>query len=132
MKLPRYRLSGSSVVNLIGVVAVVYLVVMLGQTIKRNYDLNKQIIALNQQVSLLHAKKDQMTYDIQYYKTNSFRERQARAQLGLQLPGENVIIIPQKSPAATQVLGDQTSKPVTHPRSNFQQWLDFMGGKSQS
>jgi len=130
MKLPRYRLTGSSVVNLIGVVAVVYLVVMLGQTIKRNYDLNKQIIALNQQVSLLHAKKDQMNYDIQYYKTNSFRERQARAQLGLQLPGENVIIVPQKSPTSTSVLGDQTSKPAARSRSNFQQWLDFMGGKS--
>jgi cell division protein FtsB len=130
MKLPRYRLTGSSVVNLIGVVAVAYLVVMLGQTIKRNYDLNKQIIALNQQVSLLHAKKDQMAYDIQYYKTNSFRERQARAQLGLQLPGENVIIVPQKSPAASnQVPGDDTSKPASRPRSNFQQWLDFMGGK---
>jgi cell division protein FtsB len=131
MKLPRYRLSGSSVVNVIGVVAVVYLVVMLGQTIKRNYELNQQIIALNQQVSLLQAKKDQMTYDIQYYKTNSFRERQARAQLGLQLPGENVIIVPQKSPSAsTQVLGDQTARPPARSRSNLQQWLDFMSGRS--
>jgi cell division protein FtsB len=108
---------------------IVYLLVMLGQTVKRNYDLGKQINDLHQQITLLQAEKDQQAYNIQYYKTDSFRDRQARSQLGLQAPGESVIIIPHGSPEPSAT-PEATATKSTATKSNFQQWLDFIGGKS--
>lgn len=128
MKVPRFRFTGSSVVNVVGVLVIAYLVVALGQTVKRNYDLGRQISDLKQQMVLLQDQKDALAYNIQYYKTDSFQDRQARAKLGLQLPGENVIIIPHATPAATPSPSDEAAKPAN--KSNFRQWLDFIGGRS--
>lgn len=126
-KPPRVRVTGSSIFNVVGVLAIGYLVVMLGQTIKRNYDLGRQINDLKSQISLLQDQKTELSYDIQYYNTNSFRDRQARSQLGLQLPGENVIIIPHGTPSPTAEPTLGPTKPTVQ-KSNFQQWIDFLSG----
>ncbi len=128
MTLPKLKLTGINVLNLIGVAAIVYLVAVLGQTIKRNYDLGHQVDTLNTQMSLLQDQKAQLSYDIQYYNTDSFRDQEARSKLGLQLPGENVIIIPRPSPTPTPLSAPAT-KPAQKP-SNLQQWFDFLSGRS--
>ncbi len=128
MKLPRFKITGSSLINVAGSIVVVYLLVVLAQTVKHNYDLGRQIDDLKSQISLLQDQKDQLAYSIQYYNTDSFRDREARAKLGLQLPGENVVIVPHPSPSATPAPA-VTSK-STGNRSNLQQWLDFLGGRS--
>lgn len=115
------------VINVAGILIAVYLAAVLAQTIYQNYTLNRQIETLRGQIDLLKAQQDQLRYSITYYKTDSFREREARAKLGLQLPGEGVLILPnprvsdEKSASSTQ----------TGPRnSNWGQWMDFLGGKS--
>jgi cell division protein FtsB len=126
MKLPKIKLTGNNTLNFIGAVIVVYLVVVLAQTVQRNYALNKQIDSLKAENALMQTQKDQLAYSIQYYKTDSFRDREARSKLGLQLPGENVVIIPRVSPTPAPAAA-QTA--ATAKRSNFQQWLAFLGGK---
>jgi cell division protein FtsB len=128
MRVPRFRITGSSVVNVLGAVVIVYLLVVLGETIQRNYQLGHQIDALRQQIGLLKDQKDALAYDIQYYKTNSFRDREARSQLGLQLPGENVVIIPRSSPAADPS-ADTAPHKAAPTQSNLQQWLNFLSGR---
>lgn len=127
MKLPKFQLTGSSVVNVVGAIIIVYLLVMLGETIHRNYTLGRQINDLKGQITLLQDQKDELAYNIQYYKTDSFRDREARSKLGLQLPGENVVIIPQNTPAPSVA---PEAKKTTAKRSNLQQWFDFLGGRS--
>ena len=126
MKLPKIKLNTNNALNFIGAVIVIYLVIVLGQTVSRNYTLGKQIDALNAQIALLQAQKDQLAYSISYYNTDSFREREARSKLGLQLPGENVVIIPHSSP--TPAPAADTAK-TGAKRSNISQWLAFLGGK---
>jgi cell division protein FtsB len=128
MKVPRFQITGSSVVNVVGGVVIVSLVISLVQTVMRNYTLGQQINGLKQDIVTLQDQKDALSYNIQYYKTDSYREREARSKLGLQLPGENVVIIPRSSPAATPA-PDTANKPAA-PRSNVQQWFDFLGGRS--
>jgi cell division protein FtsB len=127
MKLPRLQLTGSSIVNVVGLVIVVYLLVMLGETIHRNYTLGRQINTLKAQIALLQDQKDELAYNIEYYKTDSFRDREARSKLGLQLPGENVVIIPHTTPEPS--VAPEASKKASGKRSNLQQWLDFLGGR---
>jgi len=128
MKVPRFQIIGSSVVNVVGGVVIVSLVVSLGQTVMRNYALGQQINGLKQDIVTLQDQKEALSYNIQYYKTDSYREREARSKLNLQLPGENVVIIPHASPAATPT-PDSTTKAAAS-KSNFQQWFDFLGGRS--
>ena len=102
---------------------------------KHNYDMGVQIGQLKNQIALLQDQKSSLDASTKYYQTNSFRDRQARSQLGLQLPGENVVIIPHSGAdsqssagidgtTSGNVLGAQT----TVTKSNYQQWLDFLSG----
>jgi cell division protein FtsB len=126
MKLPKIKFTGIRILNLVGAAIIVYLLVVLGGTVKRNYDLGKQAESLKAQSVLLEDQKDQLSYNIAYYNTDAFRDREARSKLGLQLPGENVVIIPRGSPAPTPA--SAASKPETK-KSNLQQWFDFLGSR---
>jgi cell division protein FtsB len=126
-QMPKFKLTGTNLLNAAGVLIVVYLVVVLGQTVKRNYDLGLQINSMKAQMGMLQDQNDELAYNIQYYKTGSYQEREARSQLGLQLPGENVVIIPGDTPAPTAVISPAKT---TTPKSNFQQWLSFLSGHS--
>jgi cell division protein FtsB len=128
MKLPQFALTASSVINVVGGLIIIYLLVVLAQTVKHNYDLGRQIEDLRAQTVLLQDQKDSLNYSIQYYKTESFREREARSKLGLQMPGENVVIVPRATATPTPPPAETAKRPEG-PRSNFQQWLDFLGGR---
>jgi len=103
------------------------LILVLAQAVIHNYNLQKQIDVLNGQIVTLGDQRDELTYNLQFYQTSSFQEREARAKLGLQKPGENVIILAHPSDIATQ---QAAAKPKPLTKSNFAQWLDFLRGKS--
>ena len=127
MKIPEIKFTGTNVFNLLGVLVVVYLFVMLGQTIKNNYGLGQQINQLKSQVSLLNDQKKELSYNIDYYNTTAYQDREARAELGLQSPGENVIIIPNDTPEPTPT--PTTTSAHQAPKSNPSQWVGFLSGK---
>lgn len=128
MKLPKFKLTGPNIANAIGAAIVLYLLVVLGETVHHNYVLGRQVDELRAQIATLEDQKQQLAYSIQYYNTDSFRDREARSKLGLQQPGENVVIIPRPTPTPVpQNAGQTTKKP-----SNFHQWLDFLSGKLNS
>ncbi|HSX14824.1 MAG TPA: septum formation initiator family protein [Candidatus Saccharimonadales bacterium] len=109
----------------IGILASLYLLVILVGVIKRNHDLQTQINGLNTQITKLNDEKDQLSYQIQYYQTDAFKEKQARAKLGLASPGESVIILPRTDQSAS----DQTTQAATQkPKSHIAQWFDFLFG----
>jgi len=126
-RIPRFKLTGIRIFNIAGLVVVVYLVVVLAQTIKSNYDLGRQITSMKAQMSLLQDQNNQLSYNIQYFKTNSYLDKEARSQLGLQLPGEHVIIIPGDTASSTP---SQIATPGAPAKSNFQQWLAFLSGNN--
>jgi cell division protein FtsB len=103
------------------------LAVILGQTIANNYHLQKQIDGLNSQIATLGIQKDELSYNLQYYQTDTYKEESARTNLDLEKPGENLIILPHPSNIAAQKVAKQ---PKPKPKSNFTQWVDFLGGKS--
>lgn len=118
-------LTKANLANLLGLAAGLYLVVILVGVVKRNHDLQLQINNLNAQITDQQTQKDQLAYQIRYYQTDAFKEKQARAKLGLQQPGESLIILPKQTAAA----GNTTpAAPKPKPKSNFVQWLDFLFG----
>jgi len=129
MKLSEFRLTGANIFNVFGALVILYLVVMLGQTIENNYNLGQQISGLKTQIGSLQQQKKELSYDIAYYNTAAYQDREARAELGLQLPGENVIIIPNDSPSPSSTPVPSSSSSTQTHKSNPTQWLDFLSGK---
>ena len=124
----RPRFTSITFLNIIGALIVIYLLVVLARTVKRNYDLGRQAEDLRAQITFLQDQKDALQYSIQYYGTDSYRQREARSKLGLQLPGEGVIIVPESSPGPTPEAS--SAGQTQDKKSNFQQWLDFLAGRN--
>ena len=113
--------------SILGLAAALYIAVYLVGTIKHNYDLQKEISILQQQIANLQVDNQQLKYKIQYYNTDSYKEKEARARLGLQAPGEGVIILPRQNDTANI---QHASPSKSKPKSNLRQWADFLFGKS--
>lgn len=77
--------------SLVLFVIVGYLTYIVGQSMYTNYQSNKSIEAEQQNIEQLKQNINQLENEITYYKTNSYKERQARALLNYKAPGENVI-----------------------------------------
>jgi cell division protein FtsB len=102
----------------------VYLLVMLSRVVWQNYQVNQEVALLQRQVDELKASNDDLKARILYYQTESYSEREARAKLGLQKPGEEVIITPTERTKQEETPGSQK------PLPNWRQWWEFFFGDS--
>ena len=124
------HLTRSGIVSIIGVVVAVSILSTLITAIKRNQELQLQIASLSTQISQLETNRAELAYKVQYYKTEAFQDKEARAKLGLQLPDEQVLILPRKSTSDLATSDITPSQPAAPKRSNFSAWMDFLfGGK---
>ncbi len=101
------------------------------QVIGYNYKLQQDIDKLNSEVELLELQNKQLEYSIAYYKTDAFADREARDKLGLQAPGEQVVIFPDRIPreletpkTPEQIAEEQNFS--QRSKSNLEQWMFFL------
>lgn len=108
------------------------------KTVQNNYQLQKQITTLQQQNQLLALQNGNTFLKNQFYRTNTYLELSARQNLGLALPGEQVLVVPKstamkyvdpklaknKQPVQLQP-NDTRSKYV----KNLEAWRDFLLGR---
>ncbi len=117
--------SKNTVINgLLGIFGI-YLAFSLFVTIRRNYELQQQIAKIEQNNKALEQSNLELQYQIAYFQTELYKDKAARAKLGLQAPGESVIILPKKEEAK------QVTTSTKPKRSNFAQWVDFLRGIAQ-
>src|SRR3978361_671678 len=82
------RLNDPRFVGQLIFVVVVLLISWSGvKNIQTNYNLQKQITALNQQNSLQKLRNDNLGLQNQYYNSNQYLELSARQNFGLAAPG---------------------------------------------
>ncbi|MBI5466549.1 MAG: septum formation initiator family protein [Candidatus Kerfeldbacteria bacterium] len=112
------------------IAAVMLTVVGIGVTrsLIRRAEVQKEVTALQQEIRTLEGKNEEFRRFINYYNTPEFREREARLRLGLQKPGEKVVVIPNlssiNSPPAAQAAAEQENKV-----SNWRLWLEYFWGR---
>ncbi len=101
--------------------------------IETNYQLQKQISALQQQNQIFELQNKNLALSNQYYTTNQYLELEARRQFGKAAPGETLLLVPKKVALAHTV--DTSSKDKSPPRKvvqkpfyqrNFEAWVDFL------
>lgn len=111
----------------IGLILVIYFFIALLNESSKNYKLSQQADQLESQIAQLQSEVEDLGYKISYYKTDLYKEKVAREKLGLQQPGESVVIVPGSKEDTKSVM--QASKPANQPpKTNFQQWADFLFG----
>jgi len=107
------------------------------QVMQRNYGLQKEVDYKKRQLQLAELQKDSLELQKRYYETNEYKELAARESLGLVMPGEKVLILPDNSEAAKASDAKKSGAvAVVVPQdktSNLEQWLNFLfGGYSKS
>ena len=114
--------SKTRITNILLVIFGLYLAFALFGTIRRNYELQREIAKIEANNRALEQRNVELKYQIAYFETELYKDKAARAKLGLQAPGESVIVLPKK-PESSQATASNKPK-----RSNFAQWIDFLRG----
>ena len=100
------------------------------QVMQRNYALQREVDYKRKQLTLAELQKDNLRLQNQYYQTDEYKELALRESLGLVMPGEKLLILPDNSDEAKAADEDSsTETTVTVQQStNLEQWLNFLFG----
>jgi len=101
---------------------------------QRNYSLQKDVDLKKRQLQLTQLQRDNMALQKNFYQTPEYQELAIRTSLGLVLPGEKMLVLPENSVAAKDADGVKvvTQTAAAQP-SNLVQWVNFLfGGYSKS
>lgn len=107
------------------VVFLVFLLFLLGQELRKKYEIGKEIRDLQNKISEFEGKNREYESLINYFSTPEFRERQARTLLNLQKPGEFAVALPNREEALST---DEENRANVH-EPNFLKWWNYFFGK---
>lgn len=98
-------------IKLVVYFVIFWLIFLLGRSLWQNWMLKHSIGQLNEQIVVLEKEKENIENLILYYRSDSFKELEARKKLGLKKPGEKVVILTVSSISPTL--------PSSPPSANF-------------
>lgn len=108
---------------------IAYVFFILGKSVYVNWTLKTQIDQAKSEISVINDNNQTLKNLIVYYQSDSFKELEAREQLGLKLPDEKVVAVPVKkyqnfqaeSQAQVLTAGSGPSDELT----NWQAWWSY-------
>ena len=113
---------------IMGSVIVVSIVWVWGSisAMEKNYAIQKKLELKQRQALIEEINYQTLQYEQKYLKSSEYQELAVREKLGLALPGEHVLVLPEY-PEEKKKQQTETSK-----QSNFTQWMNFIfGGNAQ-
>ncbi len=105
-----------------------YILFLVGKSSVTNLNINQEIYNLQSEIESIKDKNQALQELNKYYKSDSYKEKQARLKLGYAKPGESVIIIPSENkPQEDDVIIDESSlKTKTQiDQPNWKNWLNY-------
>jgi cell division protein FtsB len=133
-------LSWISDVRMLGLVVFTILALLVTwsgiKVVQTNYELQKQMSAMQQKNEVSKLKNSNLALKNQYYETDQYLELAARRQYNKGLPGEKLLIVP-KSVALAHTVEVKIPQPEVKNasalenegpwyESNFNAWLEFL------
>lgn len=100
-------------------VALVAIVVTIGAMIREGQRRNMvagEIRAMQDEVTRLEQQRNRLGDLIRSAESPEFLEREARLRLGLQKPGESVLIVPEAGGGGMESVTDTTREPSSNPQ----------------
>ncbi len=147
---PARRARPLALVSVIAAAVVVSAFVGFSKELIRRYQINKDIREAREQISEMEKKNSDLSYLVDYLQTDSFKEIQARQNLGLQKKGETAVLVEEGVPSdengATVAFGTATgpstqqtaaaaatvplqAAPSVSPSSNIGAWWRYFFAK---
>jgi cell division protein FtsB len=104
--------------------------------IQKNYDLQKQITTLSQEVALQEQINQNQKLKNQYFETDAYLELAARKYFLKGLPGERLYAVPKEvAMSKITAMPTQEKEQTNSPKKtlffvkNWQDWLKFLQGQ---
>ncbi len=116
-------------ITFVGIIVLILVSIALGKEIYRRYQINQEIKTVKSEIETLQKKNKELQVLVDYLNSDSYKEIQARQNLGLQKPGEQAVAI-EAAPATEGAASTDTSKVVTavdpaHELSNPEKWWKY-------
>lgn len=106
--------------------------------IQKNYEIEKNITVLSQEVAVLQQQTENQKLINQYFKTDAYLNLAARRYFSKAAPGEKVIIVPGE---IAQTYIKKAPEPTPEPENalknssllnNFKAWGKFLSGEREA
>lgn len=120
--------------TLLGLAAIVLISFPLAKSMVKQYRINKEISGLKKEIGNLQNKNADLKNFVSYLESDQFAEEQARLNLGLKKPGEELTVIKPATgevSAATSsgatifsIPGYEKARPEAK-QSNLRKWLNY-------
>ncbi len=93
----------------------------LSKIVWKNYQIEKEIKLLKEETEVLTEENQHLRNLIAYYKTDVYREKEARLRLGYKKAGEQVVLVPNIEEREIEYVTDDSDS----NKKNYQLWLDL-------
>jgi len=104
-----------------------YILFLLGKTVWQNYQVNKSIRNLQNEINQLAEDNKNLQNQIQYYQSTTYKEEQARLKLGYQKPGEKVfVVVSAQSQPVSEKNNQNFQKNPEDLRPNYLKWWEYL------
>ena len=115
----------SKIALLVGCAVVVLVIVATVREAQRRRSIQGEIRAIEDEIARIEQQRERLTDLVEHAGSPEFLEREARLRLGLQRPGETVLIVPDAATSAGAV-GEGSPEPVEAPPSNLRKWWRYI------
>ncbi|MDP2684712.1 MAG: septum formation initiator family protein [bacterium] len=122
------RLFKSKLLIVAEIIVLVFFSSALAQEIIRKYQVQGEVDKLQQELNDLEQKNIELSGLIEYFDSESYKEEQARLQLGLQKPGEQVVAVLGDSTENETEIINKKEKLAINIEDNFtnpQRWWNY-------
>ncbi|MDD3006186.1 MAG: septum formation initiator family protein [Candidatus Pacebacteria bacterium] len=108
---------------LIVVVVVLCLGSALSKELYREYKIKKEIDVLKAEIGSMEKDNYDLSQLLEYYKTDQYKEAEARKRLNLKAEGEQVLMIKEKDKSVEEVQADEEAREASIP--NRTKWWNY-------
>jgi cell division protein FtsB len=97
------------------------------KTVQKNYQLQAEVDNLVEEIEILELENENLRLGIEYFKTDTYLELEARQKFNKAGNGESVLLLPRDGEGSQP--DENTAQDQDSELSNFQQWLYFLFGR---
>lgn len=106
---------------------ILYAFFIVGKVVYDNYQENKGLAVKEKEINSLKDEISQLQYNVAYYKTNTYKEKVARAKLRYVLPGETAVAVSYDEVKTEELKTD--ASPLQISRPNYVYWSMYFFGR---
>ena len=94
-----------------------------------SYQIDGQVASLNGAINTLQEKNKKDADFVEYLKTDTYFQQQARQQLGMKAPGEKMLVLQQPTDTTAETVETNSQVSQDTASSNPRRWLTYFFGQ---